>query len=228
MTSEIEMYKEKIKIFNLNNKFIKFENKFRFYKSLRKEYQEKKKVTRKVHTVRLFLLNGEGRIYLSRRSCLKKENSLLFDKTIGAHIRKNETPEYTILREAEEELGFAAVALDDEDFKDTIKGTNLRLFGVVKNTETLKNFNACYKQPDNTNVIFPQITTIFIGVYDGPIKFEDSETDIIEVFDIDELLEELNNNPDKYTKDLKILIPKYESELRKTIKLINKSMKNHK
>jgi isopentenyldiphosphate isomerase len=225
MTSEIEIYKEKIKIFDLQNKFIRFENKFQFYKSLRKEYKEKKKVTKKVHTVRFFLLDGEGKIYLSRRSRVKKENSLLFDKTIGAHIRKNETSEYTLLREAEEELGFAAVVLDDMDFKDAIKETNLRLFGVAKNIETLKNFDAYYKQPDGTNVIFPQITTIFIGVYDGSIKFEDSETDIIELFDIDELIKELKNNPDKYTNDLKILIPKYERELRKTIKLIKENIK---
>lgn len=222
MTSEIEIYKENIKVFDLKNKFIKFENKFKFYKSLRKEFALNGKVTRKVHTVRLFLLDGEGKIYLSRRSRIKKENSLLFDKTIGAHIRKNETPEYTVLREAEEELGFAVVALDDADFKDSIKEANLRLFGVAKHIETITNFDAYYRQPDGSTVIFPQITSIFIGVYDGPIKFEDSETDIIEVFDIDELINELKNNPDIYTNDLKVLVPKYEKELRKIIKLIEK------
>jgi len=222
MTSEIEIYKEKIKIFDMHNRFIKLENKFKFYKSLRREYKEKNKVTRKVHTIRLFLLNGVGKIFLSRRSRIKKENSLLFDKTIGAHIRKNETPEYTVLREAEEELGFAAVVLDREDFENSIKENNLRLFGVAKFIETISNFDAYYRQPDGSTVIFPQITSIFIGVYDGSIKFEDSETDIIEVFDIDELINELKNNPDIYTNDLKVLVPKYENELRKIIKLIEK------
>jgi len=55
--------------------------------------------------------------------------------------------------------------------------------------------------------VLPQITTIFIGVYDSPIKFEDAETDMIELFGLDKLKGALKNNPDKYTNDLKILIP---------------------
>jgi len=220
MTSTVELYKEKIKVYNMQNKLLGLKNKFQFYKKLREEFKKKGKATKKVHTIRLFLLNKEGRLYLSRRSELKKENTLLFDKTIGAHIRKNETPEYTVLREAEEELGFAAVALDKDDFVNTLKETDLRLFGVVKKIETLKNFNAVYKYKNKKQVIFPQITTIFIGVYDGPIKFEDSETDIIELFDLSEILQELKEHPEKYTEDLKILIPKYKKEIQKLIKLL--------
>jgi isopentenyldiphosphate isomerase len=221
MTSEVELYKENIKVFDLENNFIGFENKFDFYKSLRAEFKKKGKVTRKVHTVRLFLMNKEGKIYISRRSRLKKENSLLFDKTIGAHIRKDETPEYTILREAEEELEFPAVALKRKEFEETIKENALTLFGAVLNVSTLYDFNAFYKYGDNSEAVFPQITTIFIGVYNGAIKFEDSETDIIELYDLDELIEELKSNPKKFTEDLKILIPKFEKEIRKIIQVLN-------
>lgn len=223
MTSETELFKEKIKVFDLNNKFIRYENKFEFYKSLRSEYKKKGKATKKVHTIRLFLINKEGHIYLTRRSCLKKENALLFDKTIGAHIRKNESPEYTVLRESEEELGFPAIVLDENDFKEAIKDTEMTLSGVIKDIGTLYDFNAIYKYKDGTKVVFPQITTIFIGVYNGPIKFEDSETDIIEVFELDELIQELKQNSEKYTEDLKILIPLYEKELRKLIRQIKPS-----
>ncbi len=226
MTSEIEIYKEKIKVYDLKNKLLGLKDKFKFYKSLRTEYKNKGKITRKVHTVRLFLLNSEGRMYLSRRSRLKKENSLLFDKTIGAHIRKNETPEYTVLREAEEELGFPAVALDEEDFRDSIKSANLRLFGIAKNLGTIKNFEAIYKYRNGKKAVFPQITTVFIAIYDGPIKFEDSETDIIELFDFEELVDELKNNPDKYTEDLKILVPKYGKDIHKIKRLLNKYRNN--
>jgi len=226
MTSELEIYKEKIKIFDLKNRFVCFENKFKFYKSLRKEYEKKGKVSKKVHTVRLFLLNKDGRIYLSRRSRLKKENSLLFDKTVGAHVRKNESPSYTVLRESEEELGFPAVVLDDEEFKSSVRETGLTDFGALKNIETIKDFHSVYKYRNGTKSVFPQITTIFMGVYDGPIKFEDSETDIIELFELDELIKELKEKPEKYTEDLNILIPRYKKELKEIIKLTQNSLRD--
>jgi isopentenyldiphosphate isomerase len=226
MTSEFEIYKEKIKIFDLNNNFIGFKRKFDFYKSLRAEYSKKGKATKKVHTIRLFLMNKEGRLYLSRRSRLKKENSLLFDKTIGAHIRKDESPEYTVLREAEEELGFPAVSLERDEFEETIDENELTLFGIVLNIGTLFDFDAFYKYRDGGHVVFPQITTIFIGVYDGAIKFEDDETDIIELFDLDELIDELRSKPGNFTEDLKILIPKFEKELRKVIRLLEATKKS--
>lgn len=223
MTSEIEIYKEKIKIFDLKNKFIGYERKFDFYKSLRSEFIKKGEVTRKVHTIRLFLLNKKGKLYLSRRSRLKKENSLLFDKNIGAHIRRDETPKYTLLRETAEELGFPLVALSNDEFYATLEETDLTLFGVALNNGTIRDFNAVYRYRTNGEVVFPQITTIFIGVYDGAIKFEDSETDIIELFDLDELIEDMKNHPKIYTNDLLILIPKIENELRSIIKKLNKN-----
>ena len=130
MTSETELQKEQIKVFDLKNNFVGFENKFSFYKEIRDEYRKKGKVSRKVHTIRLFLLDIDGNLYLSRIRRLKKENTLLFDKTIRAHIRKNETPAYTALREAEEELGFPAIVLDKEDFMDSLKN-NLSHFGAL-------------------------------------------------------------------------------------------------
>ncbi|MFH1294863.1 MAG: hypothetical protein ABIH90_02895, partial [Candidatus Aenigmatarchaeota archaeon] len=60
------------------------------------------------------------------------------------------------------------------------------------------------------------------GVYNGPIRFEDHETDLIELFDLDELLMELKKNPEKYTEDLKVLVSKYEKQLRELISFVRK------
>jgi len=222
MTSETELLKEKIKIFDLTNTFLGNPNKFEFYKKLRSEYRRTGKVTKKVHTIRLFLINGDGCIFLVRRSDLKKENKWLFDKTLSTHVRKDETPKYTVLRESSEELEFPAIVLDQEDFEIAVKENDLLLFGATKEIETIENFRALYRYRDESDAIFPQITTIFFGVYNGPIRFEDHETDLIELFDLDELLMELKKNPEKYTEDLKVLVSKYEKQLRELISFVRK------
>ena len=57
MTSEIEIYKEKIQVFDLSGKLLGMQDKTRFYDEIRKEYKKTGKVTKQVHTVRVFLMS---------------------------------------------------------------------------------------------------------------------------------------------------------------------------
>jgi hypothetical protein len=57
------------------------------------------------------------------------------------------------------------------------------------------------------------MTTIYIGYYDGAIRFKDGEATGIEVFSLDELKLELKEHPEKFTEDLKFMIEKYEKYL---------------
>jgi isopentenyldiphosphate isomerase len=214
MTSESEIYKEKIQVFTLAGEFSGMQDKTEFYNQIRHEYAHSGKVTRQVHTVRIFLMNASGGIYLTKRSKLKKENSLLYDKTIGAHIRGIESAEYTVLRESAEELGFPAAVLNDTEFTTSLFEADLRIVGVFKKVETINNFIAKYRYLDGTFSEFPQITTIFIGVFDGPVKFRDGETSGIEIYQPDELIEEFKKYPERYTHDLKTLIPRYLHEFK--------------
>jgi isopentenyldiphosphate isomerase len=222
MTSEIELYKEQIKVFDLKEKFLGMQDKTEFYKEIRKEFKKKGKVTKQLHTLRIFIMNAHGGIYLTKRSKLKKENTLLYDKTIGAHLRGDETEEYTVLREAAEELGFPAAVLNETEFATAIAEADLTLIGVFKKIETINRFIAKYKYKDGTYSEFPQITTIYIGVFDGPIKFKDGETSGIEIYYPDEILEELKTNPGKYTEDVKTLLPKYLKKFKDIKKLLKK------
>lgn len=222
MTSEIEIYTEKVQVFDLSGKLIGMKDKTQFYDEIRKEYKKTGKVTKQVHTIRLFLMNANGGIYLAKRSKLKKENTLLYDKTIGGHIRGTETPEFTVLREAAEELGFPAAAVSNSEFITALSETDLKIVGIFKRIDTLNNFIAKYKYKDNTYSEFPQITSIFIGVFDGPVKFKDGETSGIEIYYPDEILSELKENPKKYTEDVKILVPKYINEFKNITKQIRK------
>jgi isopentenyldiphosphate isomerase len=226
MTSEKEIYKEQVQVFDLSGKLLGMQDRSEFYNEIRKEYKKTGKVTRQVHTIRLFLMNADGGIYLTKRSKLKKENTLLYDKTIGGHLRGTETPEFTVLREAAEELGFPAAALNESEFATSLSNIDLRIVGIFKEIDTLNGFIAKYKYKNNKYSKFPQITTIFIGVFDGPIKFKDGETSGVEIYYPDEIISELKNNPQRYTEDLKILIPKYIDEFKKIVKQI-KQYHNH-
>ncbi|MBW3019030.1 NUDIX domain-containing protein [Candidatus Woesearchaeota archaeon] len=202
-------------------------DKTEFYKEIRNEYKKKGKITKQVHTLRIFLMNSHGGIYLTKRSKLKKENTLLYDKTIGAHIRGDESEEYTLLRESAEELGFPAAVLSETEFVSAITEADLYLIGIFKRIETINRFIAKYKYKDGTYSNFPQITTIYIGIFDGPIKFKDGETSGVEIFYPDEILDELKKYPEKYTEDVKILIPKYLNEFKNILKLIKKLKKTN-
>ena len=72
MTSEVELYKEQVKIYDLKGKLLGMQDKKQFYNEIRAEYKKKKKVTRQVHTIRAFLINSNGGIYLTKRSRLKR------------------------------------------------------------------------------------------------------------------------------------------------------------
>ena len=51
---------------------------------------------------------------------------------------------------------------------------------------------------------------IFFGYYDGAIRFVDGESSGIEVFSLEELKKEIEENPHKFTEDIKFMIVKYE------------------
>jgi isopentenyldiphosphate isomerase len=220
MTSETENYKEQVQVFDLKGRLLGLQDRTKFYEQIRKEYSKKKKITKQVHTIRLFLMNSKGGIYFAKRSKLKKENSLLYDKTIGGHIRGIESAEFTVVRECAEELGIPATVLNRDEFSTGISEVNLSTVGLFKEIETIKNFSAKYKYKNGKFVVFPQITTVFVGIFDGSIKFHDGETSGVEIYYLDEVMEELDEFPEKYTEDVKVLLPKYLKEFKKIIKQI--------
>jgi isopentenyl-diphosphate delta-isomerase type 1 len=59
--------------------------------------------------VHVFVFNGEGAIFLQRRSRRKKIQPGRWDTSVGGHVAPGEPPEEAALREMEEELGITAV-----------------------------------------------------------------------------------------------------------------------
>ena len=55
--------------------------------------------------------------------------------------------------------------------------------------------------------------TVYIGYYDGPLQFIDGESSGIQLYTVVELENEIKNNPNYFTEDLKVLFEKYKDEL---------------
>ncbi len=206
--------KEILEIYDLNDKLIKTEERDKFYSEIRKEFSDTGKATKKIKSIRLLLLNSEGRIYLQKRSKIKSDNPNLYDKTVGGHVPKGYSFEMTVIKECAEELGFPAAVLPPEEFDEAIKATDLTVIGLFKKIDYIPDFDSVRMQSDGSKFVQTDITTIYFGYYDGSIRFKDGESSGIEVFSPDELKNDIRNNPNKYTEDIKIMWEKYKNILK--------------
>ena len=102
---------EVLEVYDLDGKLIDEEEREKFYTEIKEEFASKGEISRQVKSIRLLLMNSDGRIYLQKRSKLKNENPGLYDKTIGGHVAKGQTFEIAVIKECAEELGLPAAIL---------------------------------------------------------------------------------------------------------------------
>lgn len=205
---------EQLEVYDLNGKFLGIKDRKRFYSEIKEEFDKTGKISRQVKRIGLILMNSKGRIYLQKRSKLKDENPGLYDKPVGGHVSKDDTYDMTVIRECAEELGFPASILPQEEFDKAIRVTNLSIVGIFKKVDYITNFLSTRITKTGNKFIQPYMTSNYIGYYDGAIRFVDGESSGIEVFSLKELKEEIKNNPDKFTEDIKFMIKKYEKFLK--------------
>ena len=205
---------EELEIYDLNGKFLKVQERKKFYSEIKDEFAKKGKISKQVKTIRLILMNSEGRIYLQKRSKLKDENPGLYDKTVGGHVAKYNTYDMTVIRECAEELGFPASILSEKEFNKAVHVTDLSIVGIFKKVDYISNFQSVRITKKRDKFIQPFMNTFYIGYYDGAIRFVDGESSGIEVFSLKELKEDIKKNPDKFTEDIKLMIKKYENFLK--------------
>ncbi|MBN1385744.1 NUDIX domain-containing protein [Candidatus Woesearchaeota archaeon] len=183
--------KEKLEVYDLNDKLIGIEDRDKFYKDIEAEFKSTGKITKKVKSIRVLLMNSNGRIYLQKRSKHKEVNPGCYDKTLGGHVPASHSWDLTLIRECAEELGFPATVLSIDEFDKAIKVTDLSVIGIFKKIDYIKDFKSKRKTRNGDYVDQPWMTTIFFGYYDGAIRFVDGESTGIEVFSLSELQEDL-------------------------------------
>jgi 8-oxo-dGTP pyrophosphatase MutT (NUDIX family) len=205
---------EMLEVYDLKGNLLRLEERSRYYKKIKEEYSKKGKIKTQVRGIRLLLMNSQGRIYLQKRSKHKEGNPGLYDKTIGGHSSAGESQNLTVIRECAEELGFPAAVLSSEEFDKATKVTDLNIIGIFKSVDHINNFKSIRTSKNKKMFTQPWSSSFYIGYYDGAIRFADGESIGIEVFSLKELKQELKENPDKFTEDIKFMIKKYEKYLK--------------
>lgn len=204
---------ELLEIYDLEGKILRVAERETFYSDIKEEFANTGKITEQVKSIRLLLLNSKGRIFLQKRSKFKGENPGLYDKTVGGHVPKGYSWEMSVIKESSEELGFPATVVADEEFDEAIDSTDLSIIGLFRKVDYISNFKSNRTTLEGNEFLQPFMTTFYIGYYDGSIKFVDGESSGLEVFSLEELQDELKQNPDKFTEDIKFMIERYEKYL---------------
>ena len=204
---------EKLEVYDLDENLIEVKDRDEFYKEIKEEFKKTGKITKQIKRVLLLLMNSKGKIAIQRRDSSKKENSGLYDKTIGGHVEEGASYEMTLIKECAEELGFPASVLDEGDFSRSSKKTDLKVVGILKEIDYNSNFESTRIAEDGKKFIQPYMQTVYIGYYDGPLQFIDGESSGIQLYTVVELENEIKNNPNYFTEDLKVLFEKYKDEL---------------
>ena len=200
---------ELLEVYKLDDTLIGTQDREEFYSEARKEFEEKGAVSKKTKTIRVLLMNSPGRIYLQKRSALKNENSNLYDKTIGGHVIAGDTFDLTAVKECAEELGFPATVLSEQEFAQAKNSVDLKTVGILKKVDYISDFKSTRVLKDGTSFIQPYMCNIYIGYYDGAIRFADGESSGVETFLINQLKDDVAKNPAKFTEDLKFMVEKY-------------------
>ena len=204
---------ELLEIYDLKGKFLRIEERGKYYKAIKDEFSKKGKIKTQVKRSTLILVNSRGHIVIQRRNKHKHENPGLFDKTIGGHVEEGHTFNLTIIKECAEELGFPASILSNKEFIKAIHHTDLRVVGLFRKIETINNFQSVRVTKSGESFIQPYIHTTYIGYYDGPIQFIDGESSGIQLFSIKDLTEDIHVNPTEFTEDLKFMVKRYAKHL---------------
>jgi isopentenyldiphosphate isomerase len=181
---------------------------------MKDEYTKSGKVTLRHKDVKLIVLTSSGRIILQRRSKWKGDNPGKWDKTIGGHVTESDSFDLTMLKECAEELGIPATIVKPEEFEHTVQVTNLYVLGILEKLSYLDNFQSKREQANGTFWVEPSMTQFYIGYYDGAIRFIDKESCGIQVFTLKELEQEMAENPNAFTDDVKYIVEKFKDKIK--------------
>lgn len=203
---------ELLDIYDGNDRLVGVQKRTDFYREIEEEFDRTGMITKKVKSIRVLLMNSQGRLYVQKRSRAKLHNAGLYDKTIGGHIQHHHTAHITLVKECAEELGIPAVMLSEEEFYLAATSTNLSIIGIFKEASVVTDYLSI-RTTGSKKITQPFITTFILGYYDGAIRFCDGESSGIEVFSLPELQSAIAASPERYTDDLRYFIDRFHTEI---------------
>ncbi len=167
-----------------------------------------------VEVINLFLFKTDGRIAFQLRSKTKNHNAGLLDKTIGGHITCGHTPLQTITQETLQELSAPAYVYDNIDtfgrqlsvLREHLNTVSLVLSIDTVDIQPIKVINGKdYKIRNRSHLSF--------GIYDGPIRFNDSEASGINYYSLEDVKSMLGKDDHMFTDDIAVYMNLYYDRL---------------
>lgn len=132
----------------------------------------------------IFIFSSQKKLLLQQRAAIKYHSPLQWTNTCCSHPRKEESYIQAAHRRLQEELGF--------------------------DTELTEKFHFIYKAEVGSGLIEHEFDRVFIGYYEGPVLINPLEVEEVKWIDLDQLKQEMNQEPDKFTEWFKIIFDKYE------------------
>ncbi len=203
---------ELLEVYDLKGKLLGTEERQEFYRKSSEEFGKNGRVSRKLKTITLLLMNSQGRIYLQKRSNAKPQNPGLFDKTVGGHVSKGSNWNVTAIKECAEELGFPAAVLPEKEFQEAIKTVDLTVIGILRQVAREK-ISLSLRKTERGEFTQAYDDCFYLGYYDGYIKFKDGEATGIQTYSLKELEAEMQLRSLDFTEDLKSMVKKYRKLL---------------
>ncbi|KKP35495.1 MAG: Isopentenyl-diphosphate Delta-isomerase [candidate division TM6 bacterium GW2011_GWF2_32_72] len=132
--------------------------------------------------VSVLIFNTQGQILLQQRAECKYHTPGLWANAACTHPKEDEDPMHAGVRRLQEEMGFAC--------------------------EIAKLFTFIYKAKLGKNLIEHEFDHVFVGTYDGSVVPNPEEVQAYVWIDMNDLLCDIGDNPEKYAPWFKIILEK--------------------
>ncbi|RKS97801.1 isopentenyl-diphosphate Delta-isomerase [Chryseobacterium defluvii] len=132
----------------------------------------------------IFLFNSKGEMLLQKRAAEKYHSPNQWTNAVCSHPRNGETYLDGAKRRLKEELGITA--------------------------DLSEKFNFIYKADVGEGLWEHELDHVFVGTYEGDFNLNKDEVDDVRYISMEELDQELAENPEHFTEWFKIILEEYK------------------
>jgi isopentenyl-diphosphate delta-isomerase len=142
---------------------------------------------KKLHrAISILIFNINGEMLLQQRSSVKYHCPLMWSNACCTHPRQGESVIEAAHRRLKEEMGFDCDLVEVESF--------------------------IYEANLGNGLFEYEYDHLFIGNYDGELNINSDEVELFKWVQLDDLIQEVENYPEKFTEWFKIILKNYTSK----------------
>ena len=195
----------------------------KFYQEQVEHFRAGKKPNMGCHTIEMLIFNEAGEMLVQKRSYTKHHNPGLLDKSVGGHIQFGDGLNYTAMIETVQEIQVPSIIVDDEDYPRTfdLMKRYLGTIAVMKNLGVFIHDFPKIIGDDTLPVLNKKF--VYLGVYAGATKTVDGESAGILQYPLDQLKAEVEQHPETFTHDLRMILEVYGQDLEDFVAFLQKN-----